>query len=450
MTPSYQRPEAPVAESYPSSEGGGVSALSEGLGWESFFGDPRLQSLIELSLENNRDLRKAGLQVERIAAIYNIQRSVLIPSLDGTASGTRTRTPGDLTSSGSAQTSSQYQIGIGIPSYELDFFGRVRSLKNQVLEQYLATEEAKQSAQLSLVTAVARQYLMLLAAEEQLGLAQQSLEVAERAYGLNEQTYEAGVSNELDLRTAESQRAAVRSRLAGIEQTRAQLENGLIELVGSPLPSDLPPMGSLAGQNLLETLPAGIPSDLLMRRPDIRAAEHQLKAAYANIGVARAAFFPSVKLTAFGGTASAELSGLFEDGSGMWRFAPTITLPLFAAGKNKAQLEVASIEQRMEIASYEKTIQTAFREVADALATRAFIDRQIESEGIRVASSQRRYELSSQRFEAGVDSFVPVLLAQQELFSAEQSLVEVRLRKLTNATALYGALGGGWNEPQVR
>jgi multidrug efflux system outer membrane protein len=337
-------------------------------------------------------------------------------------------------------------MGVEIPSYEVDFFGRVASLRDQVLQQYLATDEARLSARISLISAVARQYLGFLAIDERLALARQTLDASNHSYELNRQTYEAGVASELDLRTSEAQREAYRANVAALEQQHLQAENALVLLLGSPLPADLPPAGSLATQHLIEDLPAGLPSELLTRRPDIRAAEHTLQAANAAIGVARAAFFPSVKLTAFGGTASSELSGLFKKGSGTWSFAPSITLPIFAAGRNKAELKVAWIEQRIEIANYEKTIQTAFREVADNLAVRASINTQIAAQEARVAAARRRYDLSNQRYESGVDSYLTVLLAQQELFSAEQSLIDARLLRLSNLVSFYAALGGGWQE----
>jgi multidrug efflux system outer membrane protein len=450
LAPRYERPSAPVAPAYPvppGAAGNQATTPAADLAWQQFFGDARLQHLIQLALENNRDLRMAALNVERVRAIYNIQRTALIPSLNATGDGSRQRTPGDLNSTGRPITTSSYSVGVEIPSYELDFFGRVASLRDQVLQQYLATDEARLSAQISLISAVARQYLALLAADEQLALAQQTLDAAERSFELTRQTYEAGVKSELDLRTAEAQRASVRASVAALAQQRARAGNALVLLIGAPLPADLPPAGSLAKEKMIEDLPAGLPSDLLTRRPDVRAAEHLLQAANANIGIARAAFFPSVKLTAFGGTASAELSGLFDKGSGMWRFAPSITLPIFAAGRNKAQLDVAWIEQRIEIARYEKAIQTAFREVADALAVRSLIDTQITAQEDRVTAARRRYDLTQQRFDAGVDGFLSVLLAQQELFGAQQSLIDARLARLANLISLYAALGGGWQNP---
>ena len=454
LAPHYERPAAPVPTAYPevNSAAAGTSAgpAAAEVAWRDFFGDARLQRLIQLALDNNRDLRVAGLNVERVRALYRIERTALIPSINATADASRTRTPADLTSSGRATTSSRYSVGGEIPSYELDFFGRIASLRDEVLQQYLATEEARRSAQISLISAVARQYLGLLATDERLALARQTFDAAEHSYQLSKQTFDAGVASELDLRTSEAQRENYRAAVAALEQQHVQAQNALAFLIGAPLPADLPPAGVLATEPLIADLPAGLPSDLLTRRPDILAAEHTLQAANANIGIARAAFFPSITLTAFGGTASAQLSGLFDQGSGSWSFAPSITLPIFAAGRNKAQLDVAWIEQRIEVANYEKAIQTAFREVADALAVRASIDTQIAAEQARVAAARSRYDLSNQRYESGVDSFLTVLLAQQDLFSAEQSLIDARLLRLSNLVSLYAALGGGWQEPPHR
>lgn len=450
MAPKYERPASPSAEVYPKFGDTSSSAADASAGpapdWTDFFGDARLRALVTLALENNRDLRVAALNVDRARSLYRIQRSALVPGLDGTAGVSRSRAPADLSSSGAAATSSRYSVGVNLPSYEVDFFGRVASLRDQALEQYLATEEARRSARIGLVSAVARQYLALVALDEQLTLARRIQDAAERSYDLNKRSFDAGVASELDLRTADAQRQSVRADVAAFEQRRVQADNALVLLVGAPLPADLPAAGSLGAQGLIADLPAGLPADLLARRPDILAAEHTLRAANANIGAARAAFFPRVTLTAFGGTASADLDGLFKSGSGQWSFAPSLSVPIFAAGRNKAQLEVAKIEKRIEIANYGKAVQTAFREVADALATKAFISTQVEAQDARVAAARRRHELSDKRYEAGVDSFLTVLLAQQELFGAEQSLVQARLARLTNLTDLYAALGGGWSE----
>lgn len=469
LAPKYERPEAPVRKEYPSygynaatpAPGAGAvsasvpapasgdavaGAAAADLGWARFFGEPRLRALIALALENNRDLRVAALNIERVRALYRIQRTALIPSLDLAGDAARRRTPGDLNGTGASRLSDSYSLGLEVPSYEVDFFGRIASLRDQVLQQYLASEEARLSARIGVVSAVARQYFSLLAAEEQLDVARQTLATAESTLALTRQTYEAGIGSELDVRSAEAQRETYRAAVAALEQQRARAENALVLLIGCPLPENLPKPGSIENQQLVEELPAGLPSDLLVRRPDLCQAEHALQAANANIGVARAAFFPTVKLTAAGGTASAELSGLFGQGSGTWSFAPSITLPLFASGKNRAQLDVAQVQKRIEVANYEKAIQAAFREVSDALAVRASVGVQVAAQQARVTAAQRRYELTEQRFRAGVASYLNVLLAQQELHSARQALLDARLARLLNLTSLYAALGGGWQE----
>jgi len=445
LAPKYTRPAAPIAATYPHADAAATSP-SAPTGSAHLGGDARLRALLTLALENNRDLHIAALNVERVRALYRIQRAATFPDISATGDGTRRQTPAALSPSGTRTITSTYQAGLTIPAYELDFFGRIASLREAALQQYLASEEAHRAAHIALVSAVSRQYFTVLATEEQRALAQQILDAAERSYALNRQSFEAGVSSEIDLRTAEAQREAVRASVAEITQARDLAQNALVLLVGSPLPSTLPAPGNLATQALIDDLPAGLPSELLTRRPDIRAAEHSLRAANANIGVARAAFFPSVRLTAFGGSASPELGDLFEGASKAWTFAPSISLPLFAGGRNAAQLDAAQLAKRIEVATYEKTIQTAFREVADALAIAQSIGTQIDAQTARVTAATRRYELAQARYTAGVDSYLAVLLAQQDLFTAQQQLVSARLARLSNLTALYAALGGGWSD----
>lgn len=442
LAPRYERPAAPVPSAYPMADAQ-ADTTSAAIKWQTFFGDARLRAIIGLALENNRDLRVAALRIEQARALANIQRTAFIPQLNATGDASRQRTPGDVNGTGSARTVDFYSAALEVPSYEVDFFGHVASLRDQVLQQYLATEEAARSARISLISSVARQYLALVAADEQLALANDTLASADKAYSLNKQSFDAGVASDLDLATAEAQRESVRATVAAITQQRDQAKNALTLLIGAPIPDGLPAAGTLATEDMVNELPAGLPADLLTRRPDILAAEHTLQAANANIGVARAAFFPKIELTASGGTASTALSGLFETGSGAWKFAPSITLPIFAAGQNKARLEIAEAGKRIEIANYEKAIQTAFREVADALAIRRSIDAQVNAQSARVAAAQRRYDLSNQRYGSGIDSYLTVLLAQQELYAAQQSLIQARLVKLTNLTSLYAALGGG-------
>lgn len=452
LAPHYERPASPVATTWNQPADSTVAAGSvpaADLAWKDFFHDPRLQRLITLALENNRDLRVAAFNVDRIRALYDIQRTALFPSIDATASGTRQRVPADLTQSGRAPSiSSSYRVGLAVTSYEIDLFGRIASLRDEVLEQYLATDEARRSTQISLVAAVATQYLTLLALDEQLALAKQTREAVQSSYEITRSRYDLGGASELDLRTAEAQVETARANIASYTRDRAQAENALGVLVGRILPEDLPSAGSLATQDLISDLPAGLPADLLQRRPDILRAEHVLKAANADIGVARAAFFPSIKLTAFGGTSSAELDQLFTSGNKTWSFSPQITLPLFAAGRNRATLRVSKIDREIQVANYERTIQTAFREVSDNLVARSTYEEQVSAQTARLAAQQKRFELSDLRYRSGLDSYLVVLLAQQDLYTAQQSLIQTRLARLANLITLYKSLGGGWQSPQ--
>jgi len=445
LAPRYERPDAPVAGSWPA-EAPTADPSAAGLGWRDVFGDPRLQALVALALENNRDLRVAALNVELTRAQYRIQRAEQLPSVAANASATTQRVPADLTSSGRATTGTAWTVGAGVSAFELDLFGRVRSLSAAALEQYLATEEARRSAHLSLVAAVATQYLAGRAFDDEVALARQTLETVEASYALTQRSYEAGRTSELDVRTAEAQVQTARFNLSTAAQQRAQAENALVLLVGQPLPPDLPAPLPLEAQALVSELPVGVPSEVLQRRPDILAAEHALKSANASIGAARAAFFPSITLTAFGGTSSAELTGLFGGGSAAWSFTPRLNVPLFTGGALRASLDVAEVRKSVQVAQYERAIQQAFREVADALVARAALEEQLEAERARVDAEQRRYHLSDLRYRKGVDSYLTVLTAQRDLFTAQQQLIQSRVARFANLVELYRALGGGWHE----
>jgi multidrug efflux system outer membrane protein len=469
MAPKYEQPDAQIPATFTSAAtgataigatatatatGAGTAAdapapselAAADIGWRDFFGDERLRRLIALGLENNRDLRVAALRVEQVRAQYQIERSNLFPNLGASGSGTRQRTPGDLNAAGRAVTSSQYSVALGVTAYELDFFGRVRNLKTAALETYLATEEGRRAAQLALVAAIATQYTLERSADEQLTLARETLELVRDSYELVKRRHDAGQASELDLRTTETQVFAAQAAFAEQTRQRALAGNALALLLGAPPPPDLPPPAPLGSQGLRADLPAGLPSALLARRPDILQAEHALRSANASIGAARANFFPSITLTALGGTASAELDGLFKTGSGMWSFSPKITLPLFTAGRTRALLKSARAAQQITVAQYEKTVQTAFREVADALASRELLAMQITAQEKRVAAEQRRYQLSDLRYREGVDNYLVVLTAQQNLHSAQQGLIQTRFVELSNLVGLYKALGGGWQE----
>jgi multidrug efflux system outer membrane protein len=338
-----------------------------------------------------------------------------------------------------------YQVGFSLASFELDFFGRVRSLNAAALASYLATAEAKQSAQISLIGEVAKAYLAERGFAEQLALAQSTLEGRQKAYGLAQQRYAVGASSALDLRLSETLVQSTRVAQLTLQRQRAQAENALTLLIGQPL-SGLPAAPALSSESIISAIPAGAPSDLLNSRPDIRAAELRLKAANANIGAARAAFFPRISLTAFAGTASNALSGLFDAGSGSWSFAPQLVLPIFDAGRNRSNLTLAEVRTNLAVADYEKTIQTAFREVSDALVARAALDQQVTAQQAVVDAQTARLELAGQRFQNGIANALDVVDAQRDLFSAEQLLVQTRVQRLTNSVDLYRALGGGLKE----
>lgn len=454
MMPKYHQPSAPISNSWPENAGtndltASTNAVAD-IGWREFFRDPRLQKLISLSLTNNRDLRVSVLNVEQTRAQYRIQRAALFPQIDANGNYARQRIPSYLLLPGEPATSSQYSLSLGTTSYELDLFGRIRSLKKQALENYFATAEARQSAQIALVAEVANQYLTERELDEQLKMTQQTLGAVQNSYDLIKASYDVGNSSELDLRSAEAQVETAKANAASFEQQRDQAQHALTLLVGEPLPDDLPPPQPLNAEHLLADLPPGLPSDLLQRRPDILEAEHQLKAANANIGAARAAFFPTVSITANVGTSSSQLGGLFADGSGTWLFNPQITLPIFAAGQNKANLDVAKIEKLIEVADYEKAVQTAFREVADVLVAKKFLDEQLADQTALVKAEQRRYDLSDARYRNGVDNYLTVLSAQQDLYSAQQNQITTQFARLSNLVNLYQALGGGWQEYSPR
>jgi multidrug efflux system outer membrane protein len=451
--PKYERPAAPVATAFPASgvyatqpattaadTAGGRAAVD--IGWREFFSDPRLQQLIQIALANNRDLRVSVLNVEAARAQYRITRAQLFPTIDAQGSKSVQRTPQDLSLFGRT-ISEQYQVGLNT-SWELDFWGRIRSLKDQALEKYLATAQARKAAEISLVSQVAQQYLQMLAVDDLLKITDDTLKTAEASYALTKLQFDNGTGSELDLRQAETIVEQARANREAQARARAQAENALVLLVGQPLPDDLPAGRSLDDQRLLTDIPAGLPSDLLTRRPDIMEAEATLRAANANIGAARAAFFPKISLTGSFGTASPTLGGLFKAGSAAWSFAPQVTLPIFEGGQNLANLDLANIQKRIEIANYEKAIQSAFREVADDLAARSTYDSQIKALERTTFAQSRTLDLSQLRYKNGVDSYLQVLTAQTNLYTAQQSLINARVARLDNLVNLYVALGGGW------
>lgn len=446
LAPRYQRPVMPTAADWPKGKAYKNNAQSKStqltadIGWRDFFKDAHLQQLIEIALKNNRDLRVATLNIEKARATYRIQRADLLPSITVGVNGS---SRGELNG---GNISRQYSASVGISSYELDLFGRVRNLKNQALELYYASEEARRSVQLSLVAEVASAYLTLLADSENLRLSQATLRGQEKSYQLTKKSVDAGVRSLLDLNQARTTVETARSDVALYTGNVAKDYNALGILLGAAIPKDLPTKMNADQVEMLMDLPAGVPSDLLQRRPDILEAEHQLKAANANIGAARAAFFPKISLTASLGRESQDLSNLFSAGTGFWAFAPQIALPIFAAGKNKANLDLAHIAKDINIAQYEKAIQGAFREVSDALAERSMLIDQLAAQRELTQAAQKSFMLSELRYRQGVDSYLILLDAQRTLYSSQQTLINTQLAQMNNLVSLYKALGGGWLE----
>lgn len=448
LAPLYSRPDAPVPDAWP--EGPALQEdvaqtgkIAAGIGWQEFFLDPRLQQVIGLALENNRDLRVATLNIERTQAQYRISRAELFPRVDATADHSSQRQPEDLTSNGQGETSHQYRVGLGVSSYELDLFGRVRNLRDQALEQYLATEQTRRAVRISLVAEVAVSYLNLAADRERLQLARQTLETQQASFRLIQRRFELGASSELDLRQAQTRLDAARVDIARYTTLVAQDENVLNLLSGAPVPDALLPQILAEAPGPVQDIRPGLSSGVLLVRPDVLGAEYQLRGANANIGAARAAFFPRITLTGSVGLASDELAGLFNSGSGAWVFAPKFTVPIFDAGRNQANLRVAEVDRDLAVARYEKTIQTAFREVADALAQRTTIDGQLAAQQSLTGATEASYRLSQARYEKGIDSYLIVLDSQRALYGAQLELIGTRLIRLLNLVTLYKVLGGG-------
>lgn len=445
LIPKYSRPEAPIPESWPSGQAYKETPQSgpaaTGLKWREFFADERLQTIIETALKNNRDLRVAALNVQRARALYRIQRAELLPTFDAAGVGLIQRQPSDVAGSTHAKTTEQYNASLGISSWEIDFFGRIRSLTKSALEQYFATEHARRSAQILLVSEVANAYLTLAADRENLKLSESTLEAQQAAYNVIRRRHEVGLAPELDLRQVQTRVDSARVDVAKYTQLVAQDENALNLLVGSTVPADLLPE-SLSAIAALPDVSPGTSSEVLLNRPDILQAEGSLKAANANIGAARAAFFPRITLTTAVGTATTDLAGLFSPGSLAWNYAPQIVMPLFDARLWSA-LKVTKVDREIAVAQYEKAIQGAFSDVANALAQRGTLGDQIEAQQSLLDATRATYRLSNARYERGTDIYLNVLDAQRSLYSAQQGLISIRLAKLANQVRLYAVLGGG-------
>ncbi|WP_226427209.1 efflux transporter outer membrane subunit [Xanthomonas sp. NCPPB 2865] len=459
LMPRYARPDAPVPERFAGTELSTASTTTDtaipgqaidiaNIGWRQVFTDPALQQVIALALENNRDLRVAALNIEVARAQYRVERAALLPAVQGTGTANNARTPSELAIPGQPQVFRTYSANIGVSAYELDLFGRVRSLKEQALQQFLSTAEARRSTHISLVAEVATAYLTLAADQQLLQLAQSTLSSQGDSYRLQQRSFELGVASQLSLRQAQTTVETARVDVERYTAQVAQDRNALVLLVGTQVPAELLPRalpdGASVDGNVLASVPAGLPSQLLQRRPDILEAERNLRAANANIGAARAAFFPSISLTASTGSSSSSLSNLFDSGTRAWSFVPTLTLPIFNAGRNRANLDMAKANRDIEVAQYEKAIQSAFREVSDALAQRETLGRQLQAQQALVDATADSYRLSQARFERGVDSYLQALDAQRALYSAQQNLITTQLSRFTNLATFYKAMGGGW------
>ena len=440
FVPKYFKPDAPIPENYPTATKAGAKSAAD-IGWRDFFQNPELQAVIQSALENNRDLKTAALRIEEARALFNIQRADELPTLNATGNATRAR----QFVLGTMRSSTTYQVGASLSSFELDFFGRVKNLSNAALAQYLATEEARRAVQISLVGEVAKAWLNERALAEQSLLASRTLQARETSFDLVKKRFDAGITNALELRQSDTLVQSARAALLAARRQHAQASNALALLVGAA--GKLPDASAtLSAQNIVADIAAGLPSDLIAHRPDIRSAEQKLRANQANIAAARAAFFPRISLTSGVGLASDNLSDLFAGSARTWSFAPQLILPIFDAGRNKANLSLAQVRTNIAVADYEKTIQIAFREVADALAARATIDEEVTAQQAVQKSQADRLALAQARYQNGIANYLEVLDAERELFAAEQQLLQTRLLRLTNAVDLYRSLGGGLND----
>ena len=443
FVPSYQRPDAPIPAQFPESAVGAVdSRPAADIAWQDFVQDARLRAIVARALDGNRDLRVAALAIEQARAQYQIRSADRTPTLNLAASGNR-----QPAANGSGGITSTYSAGVALASWEIDFFGRIASLEESALAQYFATQEARSAVQTSLVAALANAWLSLQTNDALLALTERTLATRDDSLRLTQLRFDQGVSSALDLRQAESLTAAARATLAQQRRLRALDVNALTLLAGAPLPDDLLHTGAQPVIAFAH-VPAGLPSDLLTRRPDVRQAEQQLRSANANIGAARAAFFPRMALTASAGTASSALSGLFKNGAWGWTLAPQALLPIFDGGRNQANLDSALAARQAAVAQYEKAIQVAFREAADALASRATLADQVSATQAQASAESERFRLADLRYRNGIAIYLDALDAQRALFATQQALAQIQLARQQNEVALYKALGGGWRAPE--
>ena len=441
MAPPHETPALPVPARYAAPDTDAAAVAAAGTGWRDYFNDPSLQALIEQALAHSRELRATALRVDEARALYGIQRADLLPTLGAQAGMDRSRVPGDLNLTRQPLLGSQYQVGLGLASWEIDFWGRVRSLNDAALQNYLASDAARRAVTLGLIAQVAQSELALRELEERLLLAHQAIASRKESLRIFQRRVDVGSASRLNLTQVQTLLSQAEALGAQLEQARAQQANALALLVGAPVG----PTPATVRLDTLQMPPlrVGLPSDLLAQRPDIMAAEHQLRAAQAQIGAARAAFFPRVALTGSLGTASAELGGLFDSGSQAWTFSPTISVPLFNGGRLRNNLNLTEVRRDIAVANYEKTVQGAFRDVSDALVARQLLARQLAiAQDARAAQSERA-RLSQLRYDHGAAAFLEVLDAQRDLLVADQQVVQLRRALLSSQVSLYAALGGG-------
>ncbi|MBU0973330.1 MAG: efflux transporter outer membrane subunit [Proteobacteria bacterium] len=452
LIPGYQQPKLSVPETWPQGQAyppAGTTARTadahvSDIAWKDYFLSDTLNALIERALENNPNLKLALLTIEKAKAAYRIQRSDTLPTIAGTGSGSRTGTPEDLSPTGRSTTSSSVNANVGVTAYELDFFGRVKSLNQEALELYLATGEALLNTRIALIAQTTDAYLTYLANKKLLLLAKNTSTAQEETHAVVKLQYEVGSATRLDLAQAATSVESAKVSIAQYTRLTAQAKNAIVLLAGSPVEDLLDNSETLDQVQFMENLPQGLPSTILLARPDIREAEHRLKAANADIGAARAALYPRISLTGSLGLASDSLSSLVSSGAGWaWNFSPSVSIPIFNREGLKASLEVARVSEKMAAAKYEAALQTAFREVADQLAARGTYKDQLAAQNALVAASRNAYELSHARYQNGIDNFLTVLDSQRSLFGAEQNAVMIRQAYLSNLVTLYKVLGGG-------
>lgn len=441
MAPHYEQPKSPVANSFENTSTANTNAQNVAdIEWRNIFLDARLQKVIELALNNNRDLRVAMLNIDKARAQYNIQAAESFPSISASASQSASRSG----TKGSSVVSRSANLSVGFTSWELDLFGRIRSLNNEALETYFATAETQRSTRMSLVAEVAGDWLTLVAYQQKLNFAEQTLASQQKTLDLTQAKYKEGILSALDYEDVRTSVESAKADIASYKKSLAQAKNALDLVVGTQVPKAyLPDAQTTFDAIKLAGIPANLSSNVLLSHPDVLYAEHTLKSANADIGAARAAFFPTISLTTTAGRSSSQLGNLFSGGANTWSFIPTISVPIFQGGELKATLDAAKIQKNIDIADYEKAIQTAFSNAADALAAREYIDEQLTAQQNLVSSSQRSFRLTTARYQEGIDSYLAALTAQRTYYSAQQDLITLQLEEATNRVTLYKVLGGG-------